>query len=524
MKKVKNSVLLSAALLWLGASPLWAQDVVYFFTAPGSGAVAGLTWGEENLFSLSVTPNGNTVYQLDSLGGIISSFDFVLGDSCPDLCPIPAGLAWDGTHLWIGEALGGNLHKFTTTGTEVQEISTGLGGVAGLTWDGNYLWGIGLNDQSLNQLDSNGQIVKSLSLPTSGDLITGLGWDGTDFWLCGSVLNKIYQLSPAGAILNSFAGPGLSATDLEWGDGYLWVADLVTDRIYKLDVTPVQEIVNARIEFPGGHWPMAWKFADRKASCDTASDPDVEDLTYWNDLSSEEYQEKLACRRKVNCFIGGLNLDGQIFDVNDILVETIRANETVPVMTKKNCQDEYAASASMGNPAPQACYDIRYYRHLDRFSGTVLRVRFDANEIFKTIDWAGAGDTVEICVSGYLTNGMKFEGCMDIVIVGDNPTNVRIGDEPIPQRFALLGNYPNPFNASTVVKFQLSRSSLVELTVYNILGQKVRTLVKEQMAAGEKQVVWDGTDENGRQLATGIYFYRLITGEGRVTGKMTMLK
>jgi hypothetical protein len=511
--------------MWLGAFPLSAQDLIYFFAAPGDGAVAGLTWGEGSLFSLSVSPNGNTVYKLDTLGGIISSFDFNLVDSCPDLCPVPAGLAWDGAHLWMGEALGGNLHKFTSSGTEVEEISTGLGGVAGLTWDGNYLWAIGLNDQSINQLNSGGQIIKSFSLPTFGDFITGLGWDGASLWVCGAFLNQIYLVSTSGTILKAFDGPGLSATDLEWqGSRYLWVADLVTDRIYKLDVTSVQEIVNARIEFPGGHWPMAWKFADRKPSCDTTSDPDVEDLTHWNDLSSKEYQEKLACRRKVNCFIGDLNLEGQTFDVGDILIETVRANETVPVMTKTNCQDDNVLSASAGNPAPQACYDIKYYRHLDRFNGTVLRVRFDANEIFKTIDWAGAGDTVKICVSGYLTNGMKFMGCMKIVIVGDNPTDVKNGDEPIPQRFALLGNYPNPFNASTMLKFQLSRNSFVELTVYNILGQKVRTLVKEQMTAGNKQVLWDGTDESGKQLATGIYFYKIITAEGRVTGKMTMLK
>jgi|GEM_PF-5571835 len=524
MKQSKSLILLVTFLIGLGASPLPAQDVIYFFAAPGDGAVAGLTWGDGNLFCLLVSPNVNTVYRLDTLGGIISSFDFELVDSCPGLCPVPAGLAWDGTHLWIGEALDGNLHKISTSGAKVEEISTSLEGVAGLTWDGNYLWAIGLNDQSINQLDSNGQIIKSFNAPT-GDFITGLGWDGTNLWLCGSFLNKIYQVSTSGTILNTFDGPGLSATDLEWqGSRYLWVADLVTDRIYKFKVTTAEPVVDARIEFPGGHWPVSWRDADRKPSCDTTVEIDDEDLANWNDLTSKEYQEKSACRRKINCFIGDLRLGDQTFDVGDILIETIRANDTIPVMTKKNCYDEMKLSASLGSTAPQACFDIRYYNHLDRFQGKILRVRFDATQVFKTIDWAGAGDTVKICVSGKLTSGMRFQGCTEIVIVGDNPSDVSEGEAPTPKRFALLGNYPNPFNATTLVKFELTRPSMAELSVYNILGQKVRTLIQEQMTSGSKQVIWDGTDDKGRQLATGIYFYRLVTVEGRQTGKMTMLK
>src|SRR5574341_1078000 len=231
MRPSKSLILLAAFLTGLAASPLPAQDVVYFFAAPGDGAVAGLTWGNGDLFCLTVTPTVNTVYRLDTLGGIISSFNFELVDSCAAPCPVPAGLAWDGTNLWIGEALGGSLHEVTTSGAEVGEISTSLGGVAGLTWDGNYHWAIGLSDQSINQLNSNGQVINSFSAP-AGDLITGLGWDGTNLWLCGSFLNKIYQVSTSGTILQTFDGPGLSATDLEWqGNSYLWVADLVTDRI-----------------------------------------------------------------------------------------------------------------------------------------------------------------------------------------------------------------------------------------------------------------------------------------------------
>ena len=509
-----STVLVLLSIVFL-PSYLYAQDVLYFFSAPGAGAATGLTSDGDNIFSAAVMESSSVVYESDTLGNILSSFTWEDG--------ILTGLAWDGQYLWLSQALSEVLHQVARDGNMVGHLATSLSSPAGLTWDGNYLWAIDLYNQTVNQIDLNGQVIKSFTVPTFGDVITGLGWDGTFLWVCGAFLNKIYQVSPSGAVLKVFDGPGLSATDLEWDPNYLWVSDVVTDRIYKLKVSPVDQIVQARVEFPGGHWPMAWKFADRKPSCDTTLEIDDEDLAYWNDLTSKEYQEKLACRRKINCFIGDLKLDSLTFDVGDILIETIRANAIVPVMTKKNCND-MSAIAGLGTAAPQACFDVRYFRHLDRFEGKVLRVRFDATQIFKTIDWAGAGDTVEICVSGYLKNGMKFEGCTDIVIVGDNPTDVAPGNEILPKRFSLLGNYPNPFNASTVVKFQLSRPGLVELTVYNILGQKIRTLVKEQMTAGPKQVSWDGTDDLGHLLASGIYFYKIITVEGRQTGKMTMLK
>jgi hypothetical protein len=516
MKDRKGFLAVLLGLLLVFPALSFSQEVVYFFAAPGANGTWGLTWDGSQLWSASVAPGSNVIYELDTLGNIMSSFNWAKGNV--------SGMVWDGAGLWLCENFTGNLYQVSKTGVLLQQFSTSLGDVAGLTWDGTNLWVIDRVAQTINKLDASGNVIVSFSTPTLGGDPDGLTWDGSAFWFCDPYYNKIFQLSSTGTVLQEFSGPGLGATELEWDGRYLWVSDIVTDRIYKLKVTPAEQLVDARIEFPGGHWPVAWREADRKPNCDTTVEIDDEDMLYWNSPTSKEYQEKLTCRRKVNCFIGDLRLGNQTFDVGDIIIESIRANDTIPVMAKKKCDEEMNLSAGLGSPAPQSCFDIKYYHHLDRFQGRVLRVRFDATQIFKTIDWAGAGDTVEICVSGKLANGMRFQGCTEIVIVGDNPTDVSQGDAPTPQRFALLGNYPNPFNATTLVKFQLTRPSLVELNVYNILGQKVKTLVKEQMTSGSKQIIWDGTDENGRQLATGIYFYRLVTVEGRQTGKMTMLK
>lgn len=79
----------------------------------------------------------------------------------------------------------------------------------------------------------------------------------------------------------------------------------------------------------------------------------------------------------------------------------------------------------------------------------------------------------------------------------------------IPNSFALGQNYPNPFNATTLIQFNLPKTSNVKLEIFNVLGQKVRTLVDEVLQPGYKQVIWDGKDQSGRQVASGVYFYRI---------------
>jgi hypothetical protein len=85
-------------------------------------------------------------------------------------------------------------------------------------------------------------------------------------------------------------------------------------------------------------------------------------------------------------------------------------------------------------------------------------------------------------------------------------------------------NYPNPFNPSTVISYQLSVNTRTTLTIYNLLGQEVRTLVNDLESAGMKSVMWDGRDNHGRTVASGVYLYRLQAGSYVQTRKMLMLK
>ena len=94
-----------------------------------------------------------------------------------------------------------------------------------------------------------------------------------------------------------------------------------------------------------------------------------------------------------------------------------------------------------------------------------------------------------------------------------------------PEAFALANNYPNPFNPATTIKYALPQAADVELTVYNVVGQVVRTLVAEHQSAGRYVVEWDATNDNGHSLSSGMYFYRLQAGgEFHEVKKMLLLK
>ena len=93
-----------------------------------------------------------------------------------------------------------------------------------------------------------------------------------------------------------------------------------------------------------------------------------------------------------------------------------------------------------------------------------------------------------------------------------------------PHVFDLSNNYPNPFNPSTKMNYSIPRDGMVSLIVYNVLGQQVRTLVNAPMTAGQYSITWDGRNDAGSVLSSGVYFYRLQAGAMAIVKKMLLLK
>lgn len=97
-------------------------------------------------------------------------------------------------------------------------------------------------------------------------------------------------------------------------------------------------------------------------------------------------------------------------------------------------------------------------------------------------------------------------------------------DGIIPASVELHQNYPNPFNPTTTIRYNLPRNAKISLKVYNVLGETIRTLVDDLQSAGSKSVVWDGRNDYGKTVSSGIYFYRLQSKNSVQTKKMMLLK
>jgi hypothetical protein len=94
----------------------------------------------------------------------------------------------------------------------------------------------------------------------------------------------------------------------------------------------------------------------------------------------------------------------------------------------------------------------------------------------------------------------------------------------LPTELLLLQNYPNPFNASTRINYRLTEAAPTKLDIFNLKGELVRSLVNEVQTPGDYQLDWDGTDAEGEQVSSGLYFYRLTSGETTETQKMSLLR
>lgn len=114
------------------------------------------------------------------------------------------------------------------------------------------------------------------------------------------------------------------------------------------------------------------------------------------------------------------------------------------------------------------------------------------------------------------------------VAVGRNLRNTAcyliVPEKPVPpEQLTLYQNYPNPFDYETIIKFALPEQTYVKVTIFNILGEKVRTLLEDNLDEGKYTIVWDGRNDKGKKVASGIYFYRISTSQPKQIGTKKMI-
>ena len=128
----------------------------------------------------------------------------------------------------------------------------------------------------------------------------------------------------------------------------------------------------------------------------------------------------------------------------------------------------------------------------------------------------------------YSTVNLTFGGIdsqqgIDVIAITDQD-NVRIIKEDLPSRFTLHQNYPNPFNPNTVIEFELNKGSIVDITVFDLLGNSIKKIVNSYYNTGTSSVSWNGTNEEGHQVGSGLYFYILTVDKNQQVKKMLFLR
>jgi len=198
--------------------------------------------------------------------------------------------------------------------------------------------------------------------------------------------------------------------------------------------------------------------------------------------------------------------------------------------------DAYEAALSLGpvvsdSPA-RTKIDSGYVVHVVILSKNKLvedslfyYYRFDPSSSYMQARLTRVVDSLYTCFVPSSSQGEFPEGYFFVIdTAGKSEQQPLEIDDLVPQQFMLYQNYPNPFNSITTILFDVPQVCEGELVIFNILGQRVKTLYSGTIPAARNSKQWDGTDDHGQRVASGIYFYRLKTKSSVVTRKMLYLK
>jgi hypothetical protein len=258
----------------------------------------------------------------------------------------------------------------------------------------------------------------------------------------------------------------------------------------------------------------------------------------WTDSQLSDFQFTPAA---IPGLAGGYMGDYIGISANDGRVYPVwTSNHQTPVRAYSQVHDFGGGGGGGGIP----CADIRRMSAVCRPNGRIRVVvgltstGHDGETVQVTVDsdvYTGtiaSGRAVIVTTSTYGAGNHTVTltdpaGCLDPVVATcatDGEFEATSDAEAIPEVTSLLGNYPNPFNPSTSINYALSEDGFVSLKIYNTLGEEVANLVNEYQVAGIRSAVWNGRNDAGQSVASGIYIYRLTAGNVVLSEKMLFMK
>lgn len=376
--------------------------------------------------------------------------------------------------FWTSRWASNVLHRWNADGTLIEQFTIpGVTGVRGLTWDGQYIYA-GINTATIQIIDQATKTAVGTIVTSGAGNVRFISYDPVrdGFWV-GNFTGNIFCVNRSGSVIatmsSALAGKYGSAYD-PYSDGgpYLWVWDQgagagTPQYVYQYDLNTLTQT---------------------GVTFDVSSVPEI-----------------------------GSGIAGGLF-ITDELVPGVA---TIGGMLQ-------------GDPGADKLWGLELTETglvwLDVWPEEGTIAAGDSAEI--TLYMHGIIPQIIVPVEGYLGVSSNdpdepmsnVHVTMDIV-VGVGQDGLKDG---LPTKYALHANYPNPFNPVTTIKYDLKDAGKVSLKVYNILGQEVRTLVNARQLAGYQQVVWDGRNNSGQSVSSGIYIYRLETEKFTKSRKMMLLK
>ena len=155
----------------------------------------------------------------------------------------------------------------------------------------------------------------------------------------------------------------------------------------------------------------------------------------------------------------------------------------------------------------------------DSFTG----MRYDADQLYGLSIITESLDSLNFDVNGPLNQYLNYGNHRYFISLYYNSLG-EISSGIFPKKHKLFQNYPNPFNQKTIISYNLSNKQFVEISIFDIIGRNVKTLINEMQNPGTRTVKWDGKDNFGNDVATGMYFYSIKAGTFRDDKKMILIK
>jgi hypothetical protein len=272
--------------------------------------------------------------------------------------------------------------------------------------------------------------------------------------------------------------------------------------------------------FAGGLEPVCYKSGDANGSCDI----DIDDIVYMINYVFVGGEPPLPYCYTPDC------------DEQSLLAKTVADNVSLILkcggsavsfgltsgLDVQGLQLEFETSGDILNLTASSAIE-----GIQVFSGWVDR-RFKVGLLDmqgQVMIPAGKSDILTLSYSG--DGGIELVKTIAVAKGGgrlDVTTRKEASEAALPRDFSLEQNHPNPFNPSTEISFSLPVTSQVRLDVYNIMGQKVTTLVNGSLPAGKHSVIWDGKSLSGETVASGVYFYRIEAANFTDAKKMLLMK